>query len=71
VSKVETSKAGSKISQLGCGTSVHGKPIEEEEEEEEEEGGGGRGGGGGGCCAVKGTQQKNITVMNFIFLLVK
>jgi hypothetical protein len=36
VAKVGTSKAGSTISQLGCGTSVacHGKPIKEEEEEE-------------------------------------
>jgi hypothetical protein len=33
VVKVGTSKAGSTISQLGCGTSVacHGKPIKEEE----------------------------------------
>jgi hypothetical protein len=39
VAKVGTSKAGSTISQIGCGTSVacHGKPIKEEEEEEEEE----------------------------------
>jgi hypothetical protein len=39
LAKVGTSKAGSTISQIGCGTSVacHGKPIEEEEEEEEEE----------------------------------
>jgi hypothetical protein len=37
VARVETSKADSTISQLGCGTSVacHGKPIKEEEEEEE------------------------------------
>jgi hypothetical protein len=36
VAKVGTSKAGSTISQLGCGTSVacHGKPIKEKEEEE-------------------------------------
>jgi hypothetical protein len=33
VAKVGTSKAGSRISQIGC----HGKPIKEEEEEEEEE----------------------------------
>jgi hypothetical protein len=35
VAKVGTSKAGSTISQIGCGTSVacHGKPIKEEEEE--------------------------------------
>jgi hypothetical protein len=35
MAKVGTSKAGSTISQLGCGTSVasHGKPIKEEEEE--------------------------------------
>jgi hypothetical protein len=41
VAKVGTSKAGSTISQIGCGTSVacHGKPIKEEEEEEEEEDG--------------------------------
>jgi hypothetical protein len=34
VAKVGTSKAGSTISQIGCGTSVacHGKPIKEEEE---------------------------------------
>jgi hypothetical protein len=34
VVKVGTSKAGSTISQIGCGTSVacHGKPIKEEEE---------------------------------------
>jgi ABC-type phosphate transport system substrate-binding protein len=39
LAKVGTSKAGSTISQLGCGTSVayHGKPIKKEEEEEEEE----------------------------------
>jgi hypothetical protein len=37
VAKVGTSKAGSTISQIGCGTSVacHGKPITEEEEEAE------------------------------------